>query len=602
MLNFLKKILIGFSVVISIAGAVLYVKSASGEELFGAYRFNPFTKKLDYYTPTSTVVNGTGVINEIAYFINTTTIDSDANLTYDPLSDKLNLDGTLTSSTLDQYLVDYDAILAPSATSTGTGGALSISVSNQSQTFRHANIRGLDSTVTNGKAGMTEVNGLRSVLNNLGSGTNIWNGYFNTVLSSVGTNAGGIYSQVQTNSGSYDSVSGLYIPAFLGTANPAVTYGLRVDAPGNGIIEWTAAFGTGNSYFAGSLNVGSAASSSYALNVVGNINASDAYKYNNVNAILASTTNFNWFLGGSGNTTATGTNNISLGSGALAVLGGGSNNIALGSSALEDNTIGSGNAALGVLSLASNTTGDNNFGLGYLSMFSNTAGSNNVGVGDQTLTNNTTGNGNVSVGSGALTNVTSSNNNVAVGLNAGYSLTGTGNTALGYSAGENYNGSLSVIIGNEACKNVSGSGLLCIANNTETSPLIYGSFTDGWVNINKSLGLGRIGNDYLTPPTTTLFLQGSFSTDYTDVTTNYTLDDLDNTLFVTSTTDIVITMLDPNAYDGMEVKIFQQSATSSADIICATGCLINNTVTSTLSGEGNMVSLKAMHGNWYVGN
>jgi hypothetical protein len=110
-------------------------------------------------------------------------------------------------------------------------------------------------------------------------------------------------------------------------------------------------------------------------------------------------------------------------------------NVAIGESALANVDTAAENVAIGPLAGYSITDSIYCVLVGYASGASLTIGSSNVCVGENTLAGTSTGSNNVCVGMGA-----SGGGGVAtsdcsfVGYNAGYSVTGNGNTALGYNA------------------------------------------------------------------------------------------------------------------------------------------------------------------------
>ena len=142
---------------------------------------------------------------------------------------------------------------------------------------------------------------------------------------------------------------------------------------------------------------------SEVLDVYGNIQVSSgsAYKYNGVNIAYGSTTLNNYFFGGAGNPTMTGTGNIASGLNALASNTTGVVNTAIGTGALGSNTTGRINTAVGAGALSFNLSGESNAAVGVYSLFSNTTGNYNVSLGYDALFSNTTGSNNVAVGQGA---------------------------------------------------------------------------------------------------------------------------------------------------------------------------------------------------------
>lgn len=165
------------------------------------------------------------------------------------------------------------------------------------------------------------------------------------------------------------------------------------------------------------------------------------------------------FLGGGGNTTMSGIDNVSVGASALTANTTGTLNVAIGTEALQANTTGNQNFGLGKGSLKVNTTGANNVGVGAFSLFNNVAADNNVAIGNNALLSNNTGTKNTGTGGQVLYNTTSGANNTANGYAAGFSnTTGGNNVAVGESAVfTNSTGSNNVGIGREALYSATGS-------------------------------------------------------------------------------------------------------------------------------------------------
>jgi len=217
------------------------------------------------------------------------------------------------------------------------------------------------------------------------------------------------------------------------------------------------------------------------LTVAGNINltSGSAYKYNGADVIIASTTLNNYFFGGAGNLTMTGSNNTANGRDALFSNTTGSFNTASGFQALLFNTTGNNNTANGFLALSSNTTGSNNTANGYLALLSNTTGNNNTASGFQALFSNTTGNGNTANGVQAgfdINTAAGTGANTLIGYNTGRGIvTGVNNTILGANVtGLSSTLSNNIIIADGAGNqriNVDGSGNVGIGSTTPTSRL-----------------------------------------------------------------------------------------------------------------------------------
>jgi hypothetical protein len=150
-----------------------------------------------------------------------------------------------------------------------------------------------------------------------------------------------------------------------------------------------------------------------------NVPSGQSYLYNSLPIANAQTAQSNYFFGGAGNLTMTG-----------------SNNTAIGDYALYSNTTGSSNTASGYIALHSNTTGSNNTASGLGALYSNTTGSNNTASGLGALYSNTTGSSNTASGVNALYDyndtTSAADNNSAFGYNTGRGLvTGVNNTILG---------------------------------------------------------------------------------------------------------------------------------------------------------------------------
>jgi hypothetical protein len=130
-----------------------------------------------------------------------------------------------------------------------------------------------------------------------------------------------------------------------------------------------------------------------------------------------------------------GSNNFSVGLGALPDLTTGTNNTAFGDGALAANTTGSFNTAIGNGTLVGNTTGSDNTASGLFALMNNTTGVNNTATGASALKDNGNGEGNTASGSEALANNTSGADNTATGYEAlSHNTYGGGNTASGVQA------------------------------------------------------------------------------------------------------------------------------------------------------------------------
>ena len=120
--------------------------------------------------------------------------------------------------------------------------------------------------------------------------------------------------------------------------------------------------------------------------VNGNLSATglvtgSAYQIGSNLFAFGSYANSNAFLGFSGNSTSTGTENAAVGFGTLFENTTGGSNAAFGANALPNNTTGSSNSASGASALFLNTTGSNNSASGTLALAFNSTGSYNTGLG-----------------------------------------------------------------------------------------------------------------------------------------------------------------------------------------------------------------------------
>ena len=162
------------------------------------------------------------------------------------------------------------------------------------------------------------------------------------------------------------------------------------------------------------------ATPAYTLDVAGNginIASGQIYGYSGVAMAQGSTSLNNYYFGGAGNLTGTGTVNVAIGISALPAVTTGSNNVAVGAAALLTNSTGVENTALGRSALRLNTTGSDNVAVGLSALFSNTTSTFNTAVGRLALTF-TTGGGNTALGTGAGITNTTGTNNTFIGISA----------------------------------------------------------------------------------------------------------------------------------------------------------------------------------------
>lgn len=161
------------------------------------------------------------------------------------------------------------------------------------------------------------------------------------------------------------------------------------------------------------------------------------------------------------NVTATGSQNLMIGTDCGLELTDGTTNTGIGANCLENLTIGDNNTVIGPYAANSLTTGNNNAIIGYQAGQTLVSGNYNIIIGDQAGSSiGTSVNDSILIGENAGKNTTSSNI-IAIGTNAGLNNTsGSNNFYIGEDAGKlNTTSSNNVIIGSEAGKSlVSGSG------------------------------------------------------------------------------------------------------------------------------------------------
>ncbi len=150
----------------------------------------------------------------------------------------------------------------------------------------------------------------------------------------------------------------------------------------------------------------------------------------------------------------------------------GENNIYVGTFAGQNSGTGRFNVAIGTNALNTNTTGQNNVMIGTSAGANNGVGGDNVFLGAFAGNKNNSGYDNVMLGATAGANIVG-NRNILIGRATGNALTsGTGNIFIGYQAGA-------------LLDNISNKLYIQNSNDTE-KPLIYGDFQTGQVGIETS--------------------------------------------------------------------------------------------------------------------
>jgi hypothetical protein len=203
--------------------------------------------------------------------------------------------------------------------------------------------------------------------------------------------------------------------------------------------------------FPSSGNVGIGTTSpAHTLDVVGSVNVSSgsAFLYNGASDVTALTSSYDYFTGGAGNLTMTGTYNT-----------------ANGYHALQGNTSGTYNTADGTYALLANTTGSSNTGNGLESLYSNTSGSYNVANGHEALYSNTTGSYNIAMG--AYAGRFTSNGSTA-------NATPSKSIYIGYQAYPSASGDTNeIVIGNQAVG--LGSNTTVLGNSSTVTTELFGN-------------------------------------------------------------------------------------------------------------------------------
>ena len=186
---------------------------------------------------------------------------------------------------------------------------------------------------------------------------------------------------------------------------------------------------------ANTINLRTLSSTGDASNMLVIATAGDLVTFALQNQIVNTTTRNTFFGPSSGNTTATGVDNVALGNGALSSLTFGPRNIAIGTSALTTLAGGIGNTAIGEQAGDALASGSRNVFIGPDSGTTLLSGNDNIAIGERALqdqSGNTSGN--VAVGSQAGQNLTTATGMTLLGRQAGNQLTGSSNTAVGHQA------------------------------------------------------------------------------------------------------------------------------------------------------------------------
>ncbi len=286
----------------------------------------------------------------------------------------------------------------------------------------------------------------------------------------------------------------------IGTAGNGDKYTSTAPPNGGMIIEGNVGIGTwvpANILDVANGNIG--IGTSYGITAGGNnvismrTDTTSIYAGTQAGATAAGASLFNVAMGYQaldGPNISTGNNNIALGYQALYRNTSGSNNIAIGDQASTGSAgiSGSLNIAMGYQALGNSSgSGSNNISLGGSTLYNNSGG-NNTAVGDNALHSNGAGTNNTAVGSSAIS-----------GGNGGTFNTAVGNTALANAAGS-YTIAMGAAAGQFAISgggNSTPTGSVFLGSNTEslgnndTNEIVIGYNTIG--NGSNSVSIGSTG-------------------------------------------------------------------------------------------------------------
>lgn len=224
-------------------------------------------------------------------------------------------------------------------------------------------------------------------------------------------------------------------------------------------------------------------SPSEALDVVGNINVTDALKINGATAFRMDSLNTylgkdaGWVTGGSQNTFVGGEAGYSNESGIV--------NTFVGAKSGRFNTSGAGNTFVGHQAGIDNRTGSSNTFVGGNAGADNDEGEFGTFVGGNAGGRNKSGQYNVFIGASSGWGSGTGSENTCVGTSTAFNgILGSSNTLVGFKAGYNCRGSGNVFIGRTAGGAEIGSNKLYIANGEDSANvLIYGDFSTGRIGL-----------------------------------------------------------------------------------------------------------------------
>ena len=284
----------------------------------------------------------------------------------------------------------------------------------------------------------------------------------------------------------------------------------------------------------------------------------------------------------------------------------GNSNTFVGYQAGTSNTA-SHNTFIGTFSGVYNTTGSYNTFIGYVSGNANISGNYNTFMGDYAGNANTNGGYNTFMGDYAGYSNTTGGSNTFIGNYAGYSnQIGTGNVFLGYAAGYSE----------------TGSNKLYISNSNATTPLIYGDFVSGIVNINGTVtatnlagngsGLTNVNASAVigTVASATNAIHATTATTATTVTNGvYTTGSYGDPVWITSLAASKITGTVANATNAVSCTNSAQIGTNTANYIprwngsqLVSGIISDDGSTASVNGTLSVTSLLSVSDERYKKN
>jgi hypothetical protein len=205
------------------------------------------------------------------------------------------------------------------------------------------------------------------------------------------------------------------------------------------------------------------------------------------------------------NGSITGTNNIAIGSAALA-LNNSTSNIAIGQAAMSSSGSGTENIAIGTTALLTNNSFQN-IAIGGGAMAASGSGFSNIAIGTATMGTSASGANNIAIGGGSLL-ANNGNSNIAIGAGTmATSVSGIGNIAIGNGALPINNSTNNIAIGDGVlAANVIGSGNIAIGdgamatNTLATNSIAIGNGAGTAIPASlNTITIGTIGNPVAPP-------------------------------------------------------------------------------------------------------